>query len=324
MSEPLILVEGNLRLPTLRALTEPSLNFGFEWSPARSRPVQTPSEFALFAARLVTAYVPALSLSDIHSPYRATSLWGIFAKEEIPRAMLNLTQGSNAQDDADEPRAEPVHLTVNAPAHARGHGFGKLVVGAIAAACGVLIIWMLFAHPPVSRSVTPPAPAEETATRTQPAQPAAPTGQAARVEQESETPMPPVVATPPSADSHAIETVDSAATKTEVASAATEPDEAPVHVVAPAEDRKHIARVKAVLTPHTKRAVHVAQATSERVVKPAAPRRVRAASAEKIASGPSKASLSMDPATLSSMLQHSPTLDSNAASSGRGAANGAR
>lgn len=318
MSEPLILVEGNLRLPTLRALTEPSLNFGFEWSPARSRPVQTPSEFALFAARFVTAYVPALSLSDIHSPYRATSLWGIFAKEEIPRAMLRLTQGSNAQDDADETRAEPVHLTVNAPAHARGHGFGKLVVGAIAAACGVLIIWMLFAPPPVSRSVTQAAPAEETATRTQPEQ-------AARVEQEPETPMPPAVAAPPSVDSHTFETVDSAATKTEAAYTAPAPEEAPVHVVAPAEDRKHIARVKAVLTPHTKRAAHVAQATSERVVKPAPPRRVRAASAEKIESGPSsKASLSMDPATLSSMLQHSPTLDSNAASSGRGAVNGAR
>jgi hypothetical protein len=32
----------------------------------------------------------------------------------------------------------------------------------------------------------------------------------------------------------------------------------------------------------------------------------------------------MDPTTLYSMLQHSPTLDSNAASYGRGAANGAR
>ena len=244
MSEPLILVEGNLRLPTLRALTEPSLNFGFEWSPARSRPVQTPSEFALFAARLVTAYVPALSLSDIHSPYRATSLWGIFAKEDIPRAMLNLTQGSNAQDDADETRAEPVHLTVNAPATLADMASASWssAPSRLLAACSSYGCCSLIHR---SRaSITPAAPAEETATRTQPAQPAAPTGQAARVEQESETPTPPAVATPPSADSHTFETIGSAATKTEVASAAIEPEEAPVHVVASAEDRKHIARVK--------------------------------------------------------------------------------
>ena len=146
MTEPLITVEGNLRLPTLLALTDPSLNFGSEWSPARSRPLRSQSEFALFAARLETAYVAAVSLSDRTSPYRAVSLWGVFVKEEIPRAMLHLMQGVKMPGEADGMRADPVHLSVSAPAApgARKLFFSKPVATAIAVASAAVIVWLLF------------------------------------------------------------------------------------------------------------------------------------------------------------------------------------
>lgn len=333
MTEPLIVVEGNLRLPTLRALTDPSLNFGFEWSPARTRPVQSQSEFALFAARFVTAYVPALSLSDTRSPYRATSLWGVFAKEEIPRAMLRLMQGSHAPG-ADESRADPIHLAVAAPADApKQHRFSKPVMAAIAAACGVLIVWLLFDHEPASHGDTRPALAEETSVITQPAEPASavavltatvtPTpDQPAKVEQVSETPTPSASAAPPNADAPAIE---AAAPTAEAAPAPATPAKPRTRLIAAAQDRKHDGRVKAVLAPRTKTAAYRAHAADARVVKLEATRRARTTSVDKnrIASRPSNNAVPMNPATLYSMLQHSPTLDSNAASSG-GAAKGAR
>ncbi|WP_250513713.1 hypothetical protein [Caballeronia sp. INDeC2] len=327
MSEPFIVVEGNLRLPARRAPTDPPLNFGFEWSPVRPRPVQSQSEFALFAARFDTAYVPALSLSDIHSPYRATSLWGIFAKEEIPRAMLRLNPGSNGRDDAGATRADPVHLAVNAPSDVRKHRFGKPAVAAVAAACSVFIVWLLFSHAPVSRSDARPASAEATVTRAQPAVPVvapavltatavSPPGRAAESARASEAAV--------VADSRAIAAVEPVVSEAKAASAATSPEKSRVRAVEPAQDRKQNGRVRAVLTPHIKRAALPVHATGERVAKQENRRHTRATSVDKIASQAPKVSVSMDPSTLYSMLQHSPTLDSNAASSGRGAANGAR
>ncbi|SPB15898.1 hypothetical protein NOV72_03104 [Caballeronia novacaledonica] len=324
MSEPLIVVEGSLRLPKLRAPTDPFLNFGFEWSPARPRPVQSQSEIALFAARFLTAYVPALGLSDTRSPYRPTSLWGIIAREEVPQAMLRLTQAASGPGDASETRAEPIHLSVGAPAQVHRYRLSKPVAAAIAAACGVLIVWLLFGHAPVSRNEPIPA----TATREQPVQTVAAPPRAEPVVQVFETPAPSVaaVAVAPSAGIEPIATVDSAAPKIEVAPAA--------------KDRARNGRVKVVLTPHAKPVEYRAHATSRRVAKQETSRhdrskpvdktansfaaRTRTASVEKFASQPSNASVPMDTTTLYSMLQHSPTLDSNAAASGRGAANGAR
>ncbi|WP_235516494.1 hypothetical protein [Caballeronia cordobensis] len=155
-------MEGYLRLPTQRALTDPSLNYGSEWSSAATRPVQSRSEVPLFAARFETAYVAALSLSDTTSPYRATSLWGVYAKEYVPRAMLHLMQGEQtpnaaAIDHADrvepvgpvEP-VEPVHLNVVAPAAqvAAKRYFSKPVMALTAVACAALITWLLFEYKP--------------------------------------------------------------------------------------------------------------------------------------------------------------------------------
>jgi len=112
MIEPLIVVEGNLRLPTVRLLTDPSLNFGFEWSSTPSRPVQTQSEVALYAAHFATDYVPAYRLSETSSSYRPVSLWGVFHKEGIRRAVLNLMQAPPTPDKVEESRTEPKRLGV--------------------------------------------------------------------------------------------------------------------------------------------------------------------------------------------------------------------
>ncbi|AQG99403.1 hypothetical protein A9R05_11640 [Burkholderia sp. KK1] len=165
MTEDLIVVEGYLRLPTQRALTDPCLNYGSEWSSAATRPVQSRSEVPLFAARFETAYVAALSLSDTTSPYRATSLWGVYAKEYVPRAMLHLMQGEQTPNDAGidhvdrvepvgpvepvEP-VQPVHLNVVAPAVqvAAKRYFSKPVMALTAVACAALITWLLFEYKP--------------------------------------------------------------------------------------------------------------------------------------------------------------------------------
>ncbi|WP_321800205.1 hypothetical protein [Caballeronia sp. J97] len=386
MSEPLIVVEGNLRLPTLHALTDPSLNYGFQWLPAPTRPVQSRSEFALFAARFVTAYVPAVGLSDVDSPYRTASLWGVFAKEEIPRAMLHLTQGLHAKVDADGARPDPIHLSVGTPAAARKIRFSKPVVTAIAAASSVFIVWLLFRQGPASQDGTSAALPEQISQRAQPGEnasvpavstttvepapnrpeqtsvagtttvptstiasapyqpvevkqePAAVTAPApastiastphrrAKFEQTSAMKTTPRKSAKPthlaSGALHGATTSASALPEARHARVATAPAK-PVRlsVVATAE-RKHDTHVRTAPMPHTEAVPDRAHVAIEPAVRPRAIRHVRAKPVETIARAPSKPSVSMDPATLYQMLQHSPTLDSNAASSG-GAANGA-
>ncbi|SAK96880.1 hypothetical protein AWB80_07267 [Caballeronia pedi] len=339
MTEPLIVVEGNLRLPTLRALTDPSLNFGFEWSATRTRPVQTQTEYSLFAARFETAYVPALSLSDARSPYRAANLWAVFAKEEIPRAMLRLIQDPQARSADDDERADPIHLAVGAPAIARKHGFSKPVAAAIAAAGGVLIVWMLFGLEPGSTRNARPASAEHVAMRAQPdavAPASAPAvlaaatasipDQPANVEPISDVPTPPT--TPlASAEPETRTVTDTATPPPEPAPIATMPKQSSPRLVAATATaaRTHTGRVTTVLAPRAKPPAPIrAHAPDERVAKQDATRHARVTSVKTQAHRTSKTGAPLDPMTLYSMLQHSPTLDSNAAPSGRAAENGAR
>ncbi|WP_250452060.1 hypothetical protein [Caballeronia sp. ATUFL_M2_KS44] len=164
MTEPLIAIEGNLRLPPLRALANPSLTFGREWSPARTRPVRSHSEVPITAARFETAYVEPLSHRDGDSPYRAANIWGVFAHGPSRQKPIQPTQAEEvsakpAAHDGDrkEPRLGPVpiQLGVKAPATASAataaaqgrYGFlHKPVKGAIALACAALIAWLLFGH----------------------------------------------------------------------------------------------------------------------------------------------------------------------------------
>ncbi|GGD68697.1 hypothetical protein [Caballeronia grimmiae] len=160
MTEPLIDIEGKLRLPALRALAGPSLMFGREWSPWRSRPIRSESEFAIAAALFRTAYVDALGLRDGNAPYRAANIWGMLTEGRIRQKMLHLMQAADAPaNPAVQQPAEPVRvpLAVSAPAaasavHDRYAFLAKPMTGAIALACAALIVWLLFGrgHHPVN------------------------------------------------------------------------------------------------------------------------------------------------------------------------------
>ncbi|KND55972.1 hypothetical protein BPUN_1666 [Candidatus Paraburkholderia kirkii] len=127
--------------------------------------IQSQSEIPLFAARFETAYVLGFHLSDTNSPYRAVSLWGVYAKESIPRAVLNLMQGPRASGNAGDRRADPVQVAVGAATAApvRKSLISRPVAVAVAATAGaMLIVWLLFGYEPKPSSETPPALANGT------------------------------------------------------------------------------------------------------------------------------------------------------------------
>ncbi|WP_244847006.1 hypothetical protein [Caballeronia sp. SL2Y3] len=151
MTEPLIAIEGKLGLPPLRPLADPSLTFGREWSPAPTRPVRSDSEVPISAARFETAYVEAARLSDASSPYRAASLWGVFSEDQIRRKMLQLMQAAepSAAHRKETPAgAAPIPIAVSAPVseQSRAGASHKPLRTAIAIACAALIAWLLFGY----------------------------------------------------------------------------------------------------------------------------------------------------------------------------------
>ncbi|SAL78245.1 hypothetical protein AWB74_05312 [Caballeronia arvi] len=334
MTEDLIEVEGNLRVPTLHALTDSPLNYGREWSPAFSRPVQSRSEFALFAAQFRTAYVPALSLSDTNSPYRAASLWGVFAKEHIPRAMLRLMEGKSPSDEAGIDRAAFVHLNVSAPAApgAAKHYFSKPVAALTAVACAALIAWLFFEYDRDAPGKSRAAPAMEVGTQSrepdakaQPDRPVSPaaasiaaveTGVADRPAKDSQTSQ---AATP---SESAIAIANANVIASENVPAATRREASGVHLIPETTARRPNGRVRTVLAPRTPQTAAVrTPATDKHVAKRDTTAHARAPSARAHADRASKVSDPMNAEALYAILQHSPTLDSNAGgASSRGGA----
>jgi hypothetical protein len=157
MTEPLIVVEGTLRLPSLHPLTDPLLRFGREWSSGRMRPPRSNSEISLFAARLETAYTAAVSLADRGAPYRPMSLWSVIPNARMRQSMLRLMQGQEPDDrpaPVAAPVAEPIQpipLTVQTfgPARAnQNHApwLSKPLKTALAIAGVALVLWLLFSH----------------------------------------------------------------------------------------------------------------------------------------------------------------------------------
>ncbi|SAK99038.1 hypothetical protein [Caballeronia ptereochthonis] len=364
MIEPLIVVEGNLRLPTVRLLTDPSLNFGFEWSPARTRPVQSQSEFPLFAARFETAYVPAFRLSDTSSPYRAVSLWGVYARESIPRAVLNLMQGPRASGDVEDKRIDPVQLSVGAPmtAPVRKSLTSRPVAIAVAAAAGaMLIVWLLFGYEPKPSGETPPVlangaemparpgasahsaapalapvttprvPRAETVTINRPAASATATTLAATSKPLAISSEPSAVAPPQissagtrkstaataQAHPHPRKTVTKQAAHAEPSgNTAKRRKNSGAHSMADVTEQKHLHRAKAEPALRTTHAIARAHPADERIAAVESAWRARAASSHNNRSQPPKAPDAMNPEALYAILQHSPTLDSNAPASG--------
>jgi hypothetical protein len=181
MTEPLIVVEGTLRLPSLRPLADPLLRFGREWLPLHTRPPQSLSEVPFFAARLRTTYVKAISLADRDSPYRPVNIWGVFADGPTRQFMLRLLQGL-PPEEADAPSApsapptpsehvaQRIPLSFQPPSSAYRPQRAPIVTplkAAIALACAALLAWMLFGmHPNPNRhdAATPVASPAQSAT----------------------------------------------------------------------------------------------------------------------------------------------------------------
>ncbi|MDR5855119.1 hypothetical protein P9239_08265 [Caballeronia sp. LZ062] len=323
MTEPLIAIEGKLRLPPLRPLADPSLTFGREWSPVRTRPAQSDSEFSISAARFETAYVEAAHLSDAGSPYRAASLWGVFSEGQIRRKMLQLMQAADSAMPRQEALADvtPIPVAVSAPTPEQGRsGFLHTPLRtAIAIACAALIAWLLFGYKQRPASEEPAAaltaahaqatPAETVETTPIVAQGAS--GVEAKVTTVS-TQSKPVSSEQPASLTSANDErgashvgAQPAASSVAVRHARMKPrSEASVAetVARTKVNRAHAhARVAATVA-HAKHASHIAASHGTRTT------------AQHTGAGPSASANAMNVEALYAVLQHSPTLDSNVTS----------
>ncbi|MDN7181888.1 hypothetical protein M0D69_28545 [Caballeronia sp. SEWSISQ10-4 2] len=153
MNAPLVVVQGDLLLPTLFPLAGmPNAIYGEEWTLSGMRPALTEYEIPFYAARFLTAYVGPLSLRNDRFPYTPASLWGKFKRND---EIVHASQGvppipANATPQAAEPAPfafEPFTASddhhVKAPAANHDHR-KQLAGGAIALACAALIAWALF------------------------------------------------------------------------------------------------------------------------------------------------------------------------------------
>jgi hypothetical protein len=164
MTDPLIVVEGSLRLPSVRPLADPSLRYGQEWSTARSRASFKQAEVPLFAAQMRTAYVEAITLSGTGSSYRSASIWAVFADGPMRLSMLRLMQeikSGVAADTETAPKTEPIQLAVGAPAVEQAVPKSRVptfLKTAIAVACAALVAWLIIGqqkHPSSSIEAAP-------------------------------------------------------------------------------------------------------------------------------------------------------------------------
>jgi hypothetical protein len=155
MNAPMVVVQGDLLLPTLFPLaTMPNAIYGEEWTLTGSRPALTEYEIPFYAARFLTAYISALSLRNDRFPYTPASLWGKFKRNDevnhaeqsvgVPPVPVNeAPQAAEPAPFAFEPFTAPDDRHVKAPAANHDHR-KQLAGGAIALACAAFIAWALF------------------------------------------------------------------------------------------------------------------------------------------------------------------------------------
>ena len=93
MNAPMVVVQGDLLLPTLFPLASmPNAVYGEEWTLPGTRPALTEYEIPFYAARFLTAYISPLSLRNDRFPYTPASLWGKFKRsDEINHAEQGLS-----------------------------------------------------------------------------------------------------------------------------------------------------------------------------------------------------------------------------------------
>ncbi len=83
MNAPLIVVQGDLLLPTMYPMASmPFAAFGEEWILNGTRPALTEYEIPFYAARFITAYISGLTSRDDRFPYTPSSLWGNFKRND--------------------------------------------------------------------------------------------------------------------------------------------------------------------------------------------------------------------------------------------------
>jgi hypothetical protein len=143
MNAPLVVVQGDLLLPTLFPLAGmPNAIYGEEWTLTGVRPALTEYEIPFYAARFLTAYVSPLSLRNDRFPYTPASLWGKFKRnDEIDHASQGVApipanatpQAAEPAPFAFEPFTAPDDHRVKAPAANHDHR-KQLAGGAIALA----------------------------------------------------------------------------------------------------------------------------------------------------------------------------------------------
>jgi len=155
MNAPLVVVQGDLLLPTLFPLAGmPNAIYGEEWTLTSTRPALTEYEIPFYAARFLTAYISAFSLRNDRFPYTPASLWGKFKRNDeinhaeqgdgVPPVPVNAApQAAEPAPFAFEPFTAPDDRHVNAPAASHDHR-KQLAGGAIALACAAFIAWALF------------------------------------------------------------------------------------------------------------------------------------------------------------------------------------
>src|SRR5471030_851024 len=155
MNAPMVVVQGDLLLPTLFPLASmPNAVYGEEWTLTGTRPALTEYEIPFYAARFLTAYISALSLRNDRFPYTPASLWGKFKRNdevnhaeqgvEVPPVSVNAApQAAEPAPFAFEPFTAPDDRHVKAPPANHDHR-KQLAGGAIALACAAFIAWALF------------------------------------------------------------------------------------------------------------------------------------------------------------------------------------
>lgn len=153
MNAPMVVVQGDLLLPTLYPLAGmPNAVYGEEWTLTLARPALTEYEIPFYAARFLTAYISPLSLPNERFPYTPASLWGKFKRND-----LMMQTGPNASPAASDQAAPAVtepaafafepftapddRMVRTKPANDRRK---QAAGGAIALACAAFIAWALF------------------------------------------------------------------------------------------------------------------------------------------------------------------------------------
>jgi hypothetical protein len=157
MNAPLVVVQGDLLLPTLYPLAGmPNAIYGEEWTLTSARPALTEYEIPFYAARFLTAYISPLSLRNDRFPYTPASLWGKFRRndemvqgvsetaQDLPPVFADATpQAAEPAPFAFEPFTAPDDRHVKKPASNQDHR-KQMAGGAIALACAAFIAWALF------------------------------------------------------------------------------------------------------------------------------------------------------------------------------------